>query len=314
MVRNTLGEHALKDDFARKVGKIVEVRGPIVDAQFTPDSLPALLSALTISDQAGNGDLAVAVAQHLGNGKVRCVALSPTDRVTPGMEVVNSGGLVQTPLAQETLRRTVEAFTGESAGKETAPGTVEVLETGIKALDLLCPYRKGGTVNVLGPMGVGKLVLIEEVVHNVAAKEGGVTFFTFAHPGTEVSWEQESLNNGSGFGSTQTIILSAEDLVEPGTTEAAFDATTYVILERARQSLYPAVDPIRSTSRLLDPAVVGQRHYDVAQGVRELLRRAYQWEAAGAGAQLGEDDRRRLARARTIDQVVEKAKSSDGSI
>jgi F-type H+-transporting ATPase subunit beta len=136
----------------------------------------------------------------------------------------------------------------------------------------------------------------------VAAKEGGVTFFTFFRPGTEVRWEQESLNDGSGFGSTQTIILSAEDPVDPGTTEAAFDATTYMILERAKQGLYPAVDLLRSTARLLDPAVVGQRHYDVAQGVRELLRRAYQWEVAGAGAQLGEDDRRLLARARKIDR------------
>ncbi len=312
MVKDTLKEHALPDNFASRVGKLIEVRGPVVDAQFAPDQLPALLSALTITDEPRKVQLTVQVVQHLGNGVVRGIAVSPVEGLTQGMQVIDTGAPVQEAVDRETLGR---AFNLLGNGRQAADASLpaeqapagEVLETGIKVIDLLCPYTKGGKVGVLGGAGVGKMVLIEEVVHNVASRETGVSLFTFVKPGNEVSLVQETIAEGYGIasGSVQTIVLSADDPLDPAPATALFDAVTFMSRERAESRLYPAVDPLRSTSRSLDPAVVGQEHYDVARGVRELLQRAKAIaERAPDRDELSAEDRLVVARARKIQRFL----------
>jgi F-type H+-transporting ATPase subunit beta len=178
-------------------------------------------------------------------------------------------------------------------------GAGEVLETGVKVIDLLCPYRKGGKAAILGPMGVGKLVGIEEVVHNVASRGDGLSLFTFFRPGNEASLIQEDIRQGPVAGTVQTILLAADDPQDPVPTADAFDAITYMTRDLAARGLYPAVDPLRSTSRLLDPSIVGAEHFDVARRVRETLRHAKELESTGAD--LSEEEKLVVSRAHKIE-------------
>lgn len=302
MVKDALKEHGLPEDFARKVGRIVEVRGPIVDVRFPPDQLPALLSELTLSGAPGTARLTVEVVQHLGDGIVRGVTTSSTAALTPGMEIANTGTFVQNPLAKEMLGQAFELL-GETADKQIPAAATELLETGIKVLDLLCPSRKGGKVGVIGPLGVGKLVLVEELVHNVARRDEGVSVFTFFRPGNEVAFVEEALARKPAEGTVQMIVLSAEDPSNPGPL-AAFDSVTYMSRDLAVAHLYPAVDPLRSTSQLLDPAIVGQQHFDVAQGVRQLLGRAQELQSGAVGNSLTNQERTLVARARKAQRFL----------
>lgn len=277
------------------------------------------MSALTITDEPGKIELTVQVAQHLGQGKVRCVAISPEAGLAPGMRVVDTGAPVAQALAPHSL---VQAFnllgdTGRSrspvSGRHTGdtalptpPRDHEILETGIKVIDLLCPYRRGGKVAILGGMGVGKLVLIEEVVHNVAAREGEFAIFTFVHPGTEIAWERDTMRNRSGIGAVQTVVLSSDDVFEPLGSDNLFDATTYLSRDMAVEMHYPAVDPLRSSSRALDPAIVGQAHFTVATEVRALLERYTKLRAQTdpSGSRLSESDGVTISRARRIQRFL----------
>src|SRR5919202_1018658 len=263
------------------------------------DRLPALLSALTITDPERKIELTVGVAQQLGDGVVRCVVLSSTTGLVPGMDIVNTGNVVGEPVTRETLGRAVDLLGGPAGSMEAPAGAGEVLETGIKAIDLLCPYRKGGKAAILGPMGVGKLVGIEEVVHNVASRGDGLSLFTFFRPGNEASSIQEEIGKGPAAGTVQTILLAADDPQDPVPTTDAFDAVTYMTRDLAVRGLYPAVDPLRSTSRLLDPSIVGVEHFDIARRVRETLQRAKEIESVGAD--LSEEEKLLVSRAHKIE-------------
>ncbi len=304
MTKDAFREHALPEDFARRLGRIVEVRGPVVDARFEPDRLPALLTALTIADPQGDVELSIEVAQHLGNGLVRCIATSSTAGLAHGMEAVSTGKLASQGASREALRQAVDAL-GGSVGHHPGVGSLEVLETGIKVIDLLCPYRKGGKAAVLGEMGVGKAVVIEEVVHNVASRADGVSLFTFVRPGNEAALFEQAFAEGplAGAGAVQTVFLAADDPRDPFPTADVFDAVTHMTRDLVARQLYPAVDPLRSTSRLLEAAIVGTEHFEVAQRVRETLGRAKELQSADA-ADLPGEDRVLLERAAKIEHFL----------
>src|SRR5262249_34271236 len=157
-----------------RVGKIVQVKGPVIEARFDPEDLPGILDALTITDEPRKIDVTVEVAQRLGNGVVRCIAAAPVKGLKRGMKVVRT---------QEPVRMSVEAKGLERAGKTRAGGPAaggeapEILEMGIKVIDLLCPYVKGGKIGIFGLAGIGKLVVVEEIVRRIASREKGVSLF-----------------------------------------------------------------------------------------------------------------------------------------
>jgi F-type H+-transporting ATPase subunit beta len=379
------------------VGKIVQVQGPVVDAQFEAGELPNILNALTITDAARNVDLTLEVAQHLGNDVVRGVAMSSTDGLTRGMVVNDTGGPITVPVGNETLGRVFnllgnpidqkgDMVSGQlrSPIHRPAPGlqdqaaNIEVLETGCKVIDLLCPYPKGGKIGLFGGAGVGKTVTMQELIRNIATEHGGVSVFAgvgertregtdlwlemgeakykdaqgneavvldktamvfgqmneppgarlrvalsgltmaeyfrdeqgqdvllfvdnifrFVQAGSEVSALLGRMPSAVGYQPTlasemgalqeritstktgsvtsiQAIYVPADDPTDPApaTTFAFLDATTYLERSLAAIGIFPAVDPLVSTSRILDPNIVGQEHYDVARGVQQILQR-----------------------------------------
>jgi len=408
------------------VGKIVQIQGPVVDAQFAPGELPRILNALTIADPAHNSNLTVEVSQHLGNDVVRCIAMSSTDGLMRGMDVNDTGESITVPVGNATLGRVFNLLGSPidergpvNAEKrypihrsaptlEDQSANIEILETGIKVIDLLCPYPKGGKIGLFGGAGVGKTVTIQELIRNIAVEFGGVSVFAgvgertregndlwlemsetefkdaegktahvidktamvfgqmneppgarlrvalsgltmaeyfrdeqgqdvllfidnifrFVQAGSEVSallgrmpsavgyqptlasemgGLQEritSTKNGS-VTSVQAVYVPADDPTDPApaTTFAFLDATTYLERSLAAIGIFPAVDPLVSSSRILDPAVVGQEHYDVARGVQQILQRYKELQdiiAILGIDELSDDDKLTVARARKI--------------
>ena len=408
------------------VGKIVQIQGPVVDAQFAPGELPRILNALTIADPAHNSSLTVEVSQHLGNDVVRCIAMSSTDGLMRGMDVNDTGESITVPVGNATLGRVFNLLGNPidergpvNAEKrypihrsaptlEDQSANIEILETGIKVIDLLCPYPKGGKIGLFGGAGVGKTVTIQELIRNIAVEFGGVSVFAgvgertregndlwlemsetefkdaegktahvidktamvfgqmneppgarlrvalsgltmaeyfrdeqgqdvllfidnifrFVQAGSEVSallgrmpsavgyqptlasemgGLQEritSTKNGS-VTSVQAVYVPADDPTDPApaTTFAFLDATTYLERSLAAIGIFPAVDPLVSTSRILDPAVVGQEHYDVARGVQQILQRYKELQdiiAILGIDELSDEDKLTVARARKI--------------
>ncbi len=408
------------------VGKIVQIQGPVVDAQFAPGELPQILNALTIADPAHESNLTVEVSQHLGNDVVRCIAMSSTDGLMRGMDVLDTGSSITVPVGNATLGRvfnllgspidergpvkTDQRYPIHRAAPtlEDQSANIEILETGIKVIDLLCPYPKGGKIGLFGGAGVGKTVTIQELIRNIAVEFGGVSVFAgvgertregndlwlemsetefkdaegktahvidktamvfgqmneppgarlrvalsgltmaeyfrdeqgqdvllfidnifrFVQAGSEVSallgrmpsavgyqptlasemgGLQEritSTKNGS-VTSVQAVYVPADDPTDPApaTTFAFLDATTYLERSLAAIGIFPAVDPLVSTSRILDPAVVGQEHYDVARGVQQILQRYKELQdiiAILGIDELSDEDKLTVARARKI--------------
>ena len=408
------------------VGKIVQVQGPVVDAQFTAGQLPNILNALTIADSGRNIDLTVEVAQHLGNDVVRCVAMSSTDGLTRGMDVSDTGSPITVPVGNETLGRVFNLLgkpideKGPVDVKQRYPihrsaptledqaATIEILETGIKVIDLLCPYPKGGKIGLFGGAGVGKTVTIQELIRNIAVEFGGVSVFAgvgertregndlwlemsetefkdaegntahvidktamvfgqmneppgarlrvalsgltmaeyfrdeqgqdvllfvdnifrFVQAGSEVSALLGRMPSAVGYQPTlasemgalqeritstkkgsvtsvQAVYVPADDPTDPApaTTFAFLDATTYLERSLAAIGIFPAVDPLVSTSRILDPNIVGQEHYDVARGVQNILQRYRELQdiiAILGIDELSDEDKLTVARARKI--------------
>lgn len=369
-----------------KYGKIVQVIGPIVDVRFQQEHLPRLLTALII-DTGNNKKLTVEVLQHVGDDTVRCVSMGPTDGLVRDMQVYNTNAPIMVPVGEITLGRIFNVLGEPLDNKEDvfknckrapihkeAPKyadqnpSQEILETGIKVIDLLCPYVKGGKIGLFGGAGVGKTVLIQELINNVATNRNGISVFAgvgersregndlykemeasgvlsktalvfgqmneppgarmrvaltgltmaeyfrdekhqdvllfidnifrFTQAGSEVSaligrmpsavgyqptlatemgQLQEritSTKNGS-ITSIQAIYVPADDLTDPApaTTFSHLDAKTVLDRGTASLGIYPAVDPLQSTSNILDPNIVGQRHYDVARKVQSILQR-----------------------------------------
>lgn len=370
---------------SKNIGKIVQVIGPVVDITFEDGELPALLTAIEIplKDQ---DSLVVEVSQHTGDDRVRCIAMGSTDGLVRGMEAIDTGAPISVPVGKEVLGRMFNVLGREIDGlgkveaatklpiHRAAPTfdeqqtSAEMLETGIKVIDLLCPYAKGGKIGLFGGAGVGKTVLIQELIHNIAKEHGGMSvvtgvgertregndmyhemkdsgvldktvlvygqmnespgarmrvgltgltmaehfrdhdhqdvllfidnIFRFTQAGSEVSallgrmpsavgyqptlatemgQLQEritSTKNGS-ITSVQAIYVPADDLTDPAPATAFthLDAKTVLDRDIAALGIYPAVDPLESSSRILDPLVVGEEHYEVARGVQEILQR-----------------------------------------
>ena len=397
-------------------GTIIRVAGPVVDVKFTGGKLPALQEALTVTTEGT--ERTMEVAQHVDETTVRCIMLSASEGLGKGMEVTATGHGLNAPVGEGTLGRMFDPLGRPIDGKgpvddlphwpihrkapsfaEQKPAT-EILETGIKVIDLLAPYAKGGKIGLFGGAGVGKTVLIQELIHNVATEHGGYSIFTgvgersregcdlwgemnasgvlnktalvfgqmneppgarmrvaetgltmaeyfreethkdvllfidnifrFVQAGSEVSalmgrmpsavGYQPTLANEVGalqeritstkdgaITSVQAVYVPADDLTDPApaTTFAHLDATTVLSRKIVEQGIYPAVDPLESTSRILEPDVVGERHYKIARGTQELLQRYRELQdiiAILGMEELGEEDKRTVERARRIQQ------------
>ncbi|MEW6724166.1 MAG: F0F1 ATP synthase subunit beta [Bacillota bacterium] len=402
-------------------GTITQVIGPVVDVRFPAGELPNIFNALKIEGDGENKlNLTVEVVQHLGDNVVRCVAMSSTDGLTRGMEATDTGAPISVPVGSKTLGRIYNVLgetideKGPSETTEAWPihrpaptleeqGTAnEILETGIKVIDLLCPYAKGGKIGLFGGAGVGKTVLVMELIRNVAAEHGGYSVFAgvgertregnqlylemqesgvidktcmvfgqmneppgarmrvalsgltmaeyfrdeegrdvllfidnifrFIQAGSEVSallgrmpgavgyqptlatdvgalQERITTTKKGSITSVQAIYVPADDLTDPApaTTFAHLDATTVLSRQIAALALYPAVDPLDSTSRMLDARYIGQEHYDVARGVQQVLQRYKDLQdiiAILGMDELSEEDKLTVARARKIQRFL----------
>jgi F-type H+-transporting ATPase subunit beta len=401
------------------VGKITQIIGAVLDIKYTEGNLPEINDAIEIKTKEGKR-LVVEVSQHLGDDTVRCIAMGPTDGLVRGMDAVATGAAIRVPVGEATLGRMFNVL-GEPIDEVDPPSDVEympihrkaptfeeqatsteMLETGIKVVDLLCPYQKGGKIGLFGGAGVGKTVLIQELIHNIATEHGGYSVFTgvgertregndlyyemkesgvidktcmvfgqmneppgarmrvgltgltmaeyfrdqggkdvllfidnifrFTQAGSEVSallgrvpsavgyqptlqtemgTLQEritSTKNGS-ITSVQAVYVPADDLTDPApaTTFAHLDATT--VLERSivELGIYPAVDPLGSTSRILDPRIVGDEHFQVARGVQEILQKYKELQdiiAILGMDELSEDDKIVVNRARKVQRFL----------
>ena len=400
-------------------GRIVRIVGPVVDVEFPPDQLPAIYNALTVDAKTSAGDLHVVleVETHLPGNLVRSVAMSSTDGLVRGLEVVDTGHPIMMPVGPETLGRIWNVM-GEPVDEKPMPEvsgympihrpapdydelttTTEIFETGIKAIDLVEPFVKGGKTGLFGGAGVGKTVIIQELINNLAQEHGGTSVFTgvgertregtdlylemsdsgvinktclvygqmneppgarlrvglaglteaeyfrdqgqdvllfvdnifrFTQAGSEVSallgrmpsavgyqptlatemgalQERITSTQDGAITSVQAVYVPADDLTDPApaTTFAHLDATTVLSRKIVEQGIYPAVDPLESTSRILEPDVVGERHYKIARGVQELLQRYRELQdiiAILGMEELSEDDRRAVERARRVQQ------------
>ena len=399
-------------------GIVAQVMGPVVDVRFEEGSLPAIYNALTVP--VGERTLTVEVAQHIGDNTARCIAMSSTDGLTRGAPVTDTGNTIAVPVGRETLGRIFNVL-GDAVDNQPAPETAErwnihrpapaydelatsteILETGIKVIDLICPYAKGGKIGLFGGAGVGKTVLIMELINNIAKEHGGLSVFTgvgertregndlynemkqsgvlsntalvygqmneppgarmrvglsgltmaeyfrdtegqdvllfidnivrFTQAGSEVSallgrmpsavGYQPTLANEMGalqeritstkkgsITSVQAVYVPADDLTDPApaTTFAHLDATTVLARSIASQGIYPAVDPLESTSRLLSPEAVGEEHYAVAKEVQRILQRYKELMdiiAIMGMDELSDEDKLLVARARKIQRFL----------
>ena len=404
---------------ANNIGKITQIIGAVLDVKFGEGQLPEINDALEITRDNGER-LVVEVAQHLGDDTVRCIAMGPTDGLVRGMDVVATGAPISVPVGEATLGRIFNVL-GEAIDEQPAPEGVEkmpihrkapafeeqatsteMLETGIKVVDLLCPYQKGGKIGLFGGAGVGKTVLIQELIHNIATEHGGYSVFTgvgertregndlyyemkesgvidktcmvfgqmneppgarmrvgltgltmaeyfrdkggkdvllfidnifrFTQAGSEVSallgrmpsavgyqptlqtemgalQERITSTKNGSITSVQAVYVPADDLTDPApaTTFAHLDATTVLERSIAELGIYPAVDPLGSTSRILDPRIVGQEHFEVARGVQEILQKYKELQdiiAILGMDELSEEDKLVVNRARKIQRFL----------
>ena len=403
----------------QNTGKITQVIGAVLDIRFDQGVLPEINDAVEIRRKDGS-KLVAETAQHLGDDIIRCIAMGPTDGLVRGMEAIATGGPITVPVGEVTLGRIFNVL-GEPIDKKPVPEGVkrnpihrkaptfaeqatetEILETGIKVVDLLCPYQKGGKIGLFGGAGVGKTVLIQELIRNVATEHGGYSVFTgvgertregndlytemsesgvidktamvfgqmneppgarmrvgltgltiaenfrdeggkdvllfidnifrFTQAGSEVSallgrvpsavgyqptlqtemgalQERITSTKNGSITSVQAVYVPADDLTDPApaTTFAHLDATTVLSRAIVEQGIYPAVDPLESTSRILDPRIVGEEHYQVARGVQEILQRYKELQdiiAILGMDELSEEEKVLVARARKVQRFL----------
>ena len=405
---------------ANNIGKITQIIGAVLDIKFTEGNLPEINDAIRIPLKNSTGELVVEVSQHLGDDTVRCIAMGSTDGLVRGMDAIATGGPIRVPVGENTLGRMFNVL-GDPIDEQKPPEGVEhwpihrpapafeeqatsqeILETGIKVVDLLCPYQKGGKIGLFGGAGVGKTVLIQELIHNIATEHGGYSVFTgvgertregndlyyemkesgvidkttmvfgqmneppgarmrvaltgltmaeyfrdkggkdvllfidnifrFTQAGSEVSallgrmpsavgyqptlqtemgalQERITSTKNGSITSVQAVYVPADDLTDPApaTTFAHLDATTVLERSIAELGIYPAVDPLGSTSRILDPRIVGQEHFEVARGVQEILQKYKELQdiiAILGMDELSEDDKLVVSRARKIQRFL----------
>jgi RNA polymerase sigma factor (sigma-70 family) len=280
MVKDTLEAHRLPDDFAARIGRIVRARDGVVEVLFDPTNLPDLLTELTVSDQARRRAVTVRVVQLLKDGVVRCVPVSPSEGLTPGMTVLSSGRHAEGLLAREVLDGAVRLLPGQRA--ETGRSS-ELLETGIKVIDVLCPLTRGGTVAIAGEYRAGTFVVVEELCWRLRAEPGGASIFAFVSPGPTVSF-QETLEKegytGGTAGTVQTFYFAGEEewTAERLARLPSVDAGIRLSYQLARVGIYPTIDALASRSRLLEAGLVDPEHAETAARVQGLLA-----AAAGVG-------------------------------
>ena len=400
-------------------GKITQIISAVLDIKFSSERLPEINEAIKIPLNEG-GELIVEVAQHLGDDTVRCIAMGPTDGLVRGMEAIATGAPISVPVGENTLGRMFNVL-GQPIDNKPAPEGVslepihrpapefveqstqqELLETGIKVVDLLCPYQKGGKIGLFGGAGVGKTVLIQELIRNIATEHGGYSVFTgvgertregndlyyemkesgvidkttmvfgqmneppgarmrvglsgltmaeyfrdkggkdvllfidnifrFTQAGSEVSallgrmpsavgyqptlqtemgalQERITSTKNGSITSVQAVYVPADGLTDPApaTTFAHLDATTVLSRSIVELGIYPAVDPLESTSRILDPRIVGEEHYEVARGVQEILQKYKELQdiiAILGMDELSDSDKLVVSRARKVQRFL----------
>ena len=402
----------------KHIGKVVQVTGPVLDIRFADGELPALLNAVELQNHGKT--LVVEVAQHIGDNVARCIAMAATDGLVRGTEAVDIGGPITVPVGDECLGRVFNLL-GEPVDERPTPenmerwpihrpapafdgqeSSTEILETGIKVVDLICPYAKGGKIGLFGGAGVGKTVLIQELIYNIATAHNGYSVFTgvgertregndlygemqesgvlnktalvygqmneppgarmrvalsgltmaeyfrdvkhqdvllfidnifrFTQAGSEVSallgrmpsavgyqptlatemgalQERITSTRKGSITSVQAVYVPADDLTDPApaTTFTHLDATTVLSRDIASQGIYPAVDPLDSTSRILAPEVVGQEHYQTARAVQQVLQRYKDLQdiiAIMGMDELSEEDKITVNRARKVQRFL----------
>mgnify|MGYP000806625991 CR=1 FL=1 len=402
----------------KHIGEVVQVIGPVLDIRFAHDELPPLLNAIEIDNDGAK--LVAEVAQQVGDDVVRCIAMNSTDGLVRGAKALDTGGPISVPVGEECLGRVFNLL-GDPVDNLPAPEAkerwsihrqapsyeeqmpaTEILETGIKVVDLICPYAKGGKIGLFGGAGVGKTVLIMELIHNVATAHGGLSVFTgvgertregndlynemkesgvidktalvygqmneppgarmrvglsgltmaeyfrdeknqdvllfidnifrFTQAGSEVSallgrmpsavgyqptlqtemgalQERITSTKNGSITSVQAVYVPADDLTDPApaTTFAHLDATTVLDRSIVELGIYPAVDPLASTSRILDPRIVGEEHFKVARGVQEILQKYKELQdiiAILGMDELSEDDKLVVSRARKVQRFL----------
>ena len=404
---------------AKNIGTVIQVVGPVLDIRFQDDCLPDLLSAIEI--QNGDKKIVAEVAQHIGDNVVRCIAMSSTDGLQRGVEAVDTGASISVPVGEECLGRVFNLL-GETIDEqgqvadtverwpihrpapsyEDQEAATEILETGIKVVDLICPYAKGGKIGLFGGAGVGKTVLIMELINNVAKAHGGISVFTgvgertregndlynemidsgvinetamvygqmneppgarmrvglsgltmaeyfrdvkhqdvllfidnifrFTQAGSEVSallgrmpsavgyqpilatemgalQERITSTKNGSITSVQAVYVPADDYTDPApaTTFAHLDATTALDRGIASLGIYPAVDPLSSSSRILTPEIIGQEHYETARAVQRILQRYKELQdiiAIMGMDELSDEDKLLVARARKVQRFL----------
>ena len=402
----------------RAVGKVTEILGPVLDIRFEDGQIPNLLNAVTI--EYGGKKLTCEVMQHIGDNVARCIAMGSTDGLCRGIDAIDTGSPITVPVGEECLGRVFNLL-GEPVDDMPAPevkerwpihrpapaydeqeGATEIFETGIKVVDLICPYAKGGKIGLFGGAGVGKTVLIMELIHNIATQHGGLSVFTgvgertregndlynemkesgvisktalvygqmneppgarmrvglsgltmaeyfrdvknqdvllfidnifrFTQAGSEVSallgrmpsavgyqptlatemgalQERITSTKKGSITSVQAVYVPADDLTDPApaTTFAHLDATTVLDRSIASLGIYPAVDPLASTSRILSPQILGEEHYEVARAVQQMLQRYKELQdiiAIMGMDELSEQDKLVVSRARKIQRFL----------
>ncbi|CAN5508873.1 hypothetical protein BH24CHL1_BH24CHL1_14680 [soil metagenome] len=274
-VDHVLGQHRLTPSFPQEVGKIVRVLGPVIEVRHDPDDTPLIFETLLVNGTLPSSRQHLQVAQHPSSDITRCIAVPPPPHVRPsrtGLKVVKVANPMRQRLELETLQSVVEVL-----GRPWPSTDSNILETGIKAIDLACPFPEGGRIALFGDPGVGKLVLIQELVRTITDRGGHLTIFAFIHSDDEVSFIQTLAGHGEDiFPSSSAVQVVYLALHEPqGLVAAAisrwFDATVFVTEALARRRIHPAIDVLASSSQMLEPAIVGDEHCAVAHEVRCLL-------------------------------------------
>jgi len=306
MVKATLGSHALPDDFANRIGRLVAARGSVVEALFNPDSLPDLMAELAVSDEANRRGITVQVVQRLGGGIVRGVAVAPVDVLPRGATVLDARRPNLAPLTADAFDNSIKLLIGDHPATEGSP---RLLETGIKAIDVMCPLRAGGTVAIAGELGAGLTVVMEELVRRLGGGSERITLFNFmqhwpdAPAGYSIAGALKSEGYSEGtVGAVQTFFLRAEDGPwTPGRLAALASVDTVIHLSRAQAKarIYPAVDPLTSRSCLLETDAIGHEHAAIARRVREAITAL---RLAGDNVPATETDTVLLTRARKVAQ------------
>ena len=400
----------------KNIGRVVQIQGPVIDVKFDDNHMPELLTAIKVA--LGNDKyLTIEVAQHIGDDVVRCISMGPTEGLIRGMEAIDTGAPISVPVGEATLGRMFNVLGEEIDEQEKVPENTKrlpihraapsfseqttesvILETGIKVIDLLCPYVKGGKIGLFGGAGVGKTVLIQELINNIATQQHGISVFAgvgertregndlyhemkgtgvlsktalvfgqmneppgarlrvalsgltmaeyfrdyehqdvllfidnifrFTQAGSEVSallgrmpsavgyqptlatemgqlQERITSTKDGSITSVQAIYVPADDLTDPApaTTFSHLDAKTVLDRKTAALGIYPAVDPLDSSSTILDPHIVGEEHYQVARGVQKILQRYKELQdiiAILGMDELSDEDKLLVARARRI--------------